>query len=104
VEAAVEGALGAVVRLNESPAAPVFASQCSMRRSFGPTHPANSSGSIWARKSCSGVAEKSRVMRMLGSFASASMARQVVGDEVTSENLESNCVDHRPQHLLSRYN
>src|SRR5579863_3965948 len=39
----------------------------------GPTHWANSTGSVWARNSCPGVAAKSRVMRMTGSFGSASM-------------------------------
>src|SRR5262245_39290194 len=38
----------------------------------GPIHWANSAGSVWARNSCSGVAAKSRVMRMTGSFGSAS--------------------------------
>jgi len=42
--------------------------------SFGPTHRAYSSGSVWARKSCSGVAAKSRVIRMIGTFGSASIA------------------------------
>ena len=45
---------------------------------FGPTHRANSAGSVWARNSCSGVAAKSRVIRMTGSFGSASMAVSVI--------------------------
>src|SRR5579872_4604196 len=44
----------------------------------GPTHRANSAGSVWARNSCSGVATKSRVMRMTGSFGSASMAVSMI--------------------------
>src|SRR3977135_2949351 len=39
----------------------------------GPIHCANSTGSVWARNSCSGVALKSRVVRMIGNFGSASM-------------------------------
>src|SRR5215831_3795388 len=59
---------------------PVRASQCSIRVSmaFGPTHRANSAGSVWARNSCSGVAAKSRVIRMTGSFGSASMVVSMV--------------------------
>src|SRR5262245_16106229 len=45
---------------------------------FGPTHWANSTGSVWARNSCWGVAAKSRVIRMIGSFGSASMVVCVV--------------------------
>ena len=41
--------------------------------SFGPTHCTNSSGSVWARTSCAGVARKSRVSRTSGTFGSASM-------------------------------
>src|SRR5262249_3211365 len=37
------------------------------------THWANSTGSVWARSSCAGVAAKSRLIRMMGSFGSASM-------------------------------
>ena len=33
---------------------------------IGPTQRANSSGSVWARISCAGVASKSRVMRIIG--------------------------------------
>src|SRR5215467_15111684 len=59
---------------------PVRASQYSIRVSmaFGPTHRANSAGSVWARNSWSGVAAKSRVMRMTGSLGSASMVVSVV--------------------------
>src|ERR1700722_14873507 len=55
---------------------PVRASQCSIRvrAASGPTHRANSAGSVWARNSCPGVAANSRVIRMIGSFGSASMA------------------------------
>src|SRR5437879_2572344 len=61
---------------------PVRASQCSIRVSapFGPTHWANSAGSVWARNSCPAVAANSRVIRMIGSFGSASMAVFVVVD------------------------
>src|SRR5215472_10040258 len=54
---------------------PLRASQCSIRVSAasGPTHWANSAGSVWARNSCPGVAANSRVIRMIGSFGSASM-------------------------------
>src|SRR5690348_1785423 len=44
----------------------------------GPTQRANSAGSVWARNSCSGVAAKSRSIRMTGSFWSASMIVSVV--------------------------
>src|ERR1700736_3591233 len=59
---------------------PVRASQCSIRvvRASGPTHRANNAGSVWARNSCPGVAAKSRVIRMTGSFGSASMAVSVI--------------------------
>src|SRR5215471_6430645 len=59
---------------------PVRASHCSIRVSiaFGPTHWANSTGSVWARNSCSGVAAKSRVIRMIGSLGSASMIVSLV--------------------------
>src|SRR6516164_6784665 len=59
---------------------PVRASQCSIRVSsaFGPTHWANSTGSVWARNTCSGVAAKSRVIRMIGSLGSASMVVSMV--------------------------
>src|SRR5262249_12964539 len=59
---------------------PVRASQCSIRVSIapGPAHWANSAGSVWARNSCSGVAAKSRVIQMIGSFGSASMVVCVV--------------------------
>src|SRR5215469_8768131 len=55
---------------------PLRASQCSIRVSAasGPTHWANSAGSVWARNSCPGVAANSRAIRMIGSFGSASMA------------------------------
>src|SRR5689334_7018191 len=54
---------------------PVRASQCSIRvvMASGPAHRANNAGSVWARNSCPGVAAKSRVIRMTGSFGSASM-------------------------------
>src|SRR5215472_5382405 len=63
---------------------PVRASQCSIRVSAasGPTHWANSAGSVWARNSCPGVAANSRVIRMIGSFGSASMAVSVAVDIV----------------------
>src|SRR5580700_1804050 len=63
---------------------PVRASQCSIRvvMASGPTHRANNAGSVWARNSCPGVAAKSRVIRMTGSFGSASMAVSVVVDIV----------------------
>src|ERR1700749_3444859 len=63
---------------------PVRASQCSIRvlAASGPTHRANSAGSVWARNSCPGVAANSRVIRMTGSFGSASMAVSVVVDIV----------------------
>ena len=44
----------------------------------GPTHRANNAGSVWARNSCSGVAAKSRAIRMTGSFGSASMTVSVI--------------------------
>src|SRR5690349_22475587 len=44
----------------------------------GPTHRANNAGSVWARNSCAGVAAKSRVIRMTGSFGSASMTVSVI--------------------------
>src|SRR5215471_21238379 len=55
---------------------PVRASQCSIRVSApsGPTHWANSAGSVWARNSWPGVAANSRVIRMIGSFGSASIS------------------------------
>ena len=40
----------------------------------GPIQRANSSGSVWARKSCSGVPAKSRQMWIIGTVGSASMA------------------------------
>src|ERR1700754_1254091 len=54
---------------------PAHASQCSIRVTTAPgrTHWANNAGSVWARSSCSGVAAKSRVVRMTGSLGSASM-------------------------------
>src|SRR6202000_618445 len=63
---------------------PVRASQCSIRVSaaLGPTHGANSAGSVWARNSCPAVAANSRVIRMIGSFGSAWMAVSVVVDIV----------------------
>src|SRR5215831_19122723 len=63
---------------------PVRASQCSIRVSAasGPTHRANSAGSVWARNSCLGVAANSRVIRMIGSFWSASMTASVAVDIV----------------------
>src|SRR5215471_15292780 len=59
---------------------PVRASQYSIRVSmaFGPTHRANSAGSVWARNSWSGVAAKSRAIRMTGSFGSASMVVSMI--------------------------
>jgi len=45
---------------------------------FGPTHWANNTGSVWARKSCFGVATKSRVIRMIGNLGSASMTVSVI--------------------------
>src|SRR2546423_235717 len=59
---------------------PVCASQCSIRvvMASGPTHRANNAGSVWARNSCPGLAAKSRVIRMTGSFGSASMAVCVI--------------------------
>src|SRR6266566_1865935 len=59
---------------------PVCASQCSIRvvMASGPTHRANTAGSVWARNSCPGVAAKSRVIRMTGSFGSASMTVSVI--------------------------
>ena len=59
---------------------PVDASQCSIRVAIasGPTHWANNTGSVWARKSCSGVATKSRVIRMTGTLGSASMTVSVI--------------------------
>src|ERR1700731_2349882 len=65
---------------------PVWASQCSIRvrAASGPTHRANSAGSVWARNSCPDVAANSRVIRMIGSFWSASMAVSVVVDIVGS--------------------
>src|SRR5271166_616754 len=59
---------------------PVRASQCSIRvvMASGPTHRANNAGSVWARNSCPGVAAKSRVIRMTGSFGSASMTVSVI--------------------------
>src|SRR5581483_12408186 len=48
----------------------------------GPIHWANSAGSVCARNSCPGVAANSRVIRMIGSFGSASMAVCVVADIV----------------------
>ena len=59
---------------------PVRASQCSIRvvMPSGPTHRANNAGSVWARNSCPGVAAKSRVIRMTGSFGSASMTVSVI--------------------------
>src|SRR3984893_985603 len=59
---------------------PVRASQCSIRvvMASGPTQRANSAGSVWARKSCPGVAAKSRAIRMTGSFGSASMIVSVI--------------------------
>src|SRR6516165_9956038 len=63
---------------------PVGASQCSIRvvSASGPTHRANSAGSVWARNSCPGVAANSRVIRMTGSFGSASIAVCVAVDIV----------------------
>ena len=54
---------------------PVVASQSRISVSirFGPTQRANSSGSVCARISSSGVASKSRVMRMIGRAGSASI-------------------------------
>src|SRR5215469_11265608 len=65
---------------------PVRASQCSIRVSAasGPTHWANSAGSVWARNSCPGVAANSRVIRMTGSLGSASMAVCVAVDIVVA--------------------
>src|SRR5689334_19141385 len=59
---------------------PVRASQCSIRvvMASGPTHRANNAGSVWARNSCPGVAAKSRVIRMTGTFGSASMTVSVI--------------------------
>src|SRR5690349_1200140 len=59
---------------------PVRASQWSIRvlPASGPIHWANSAGSVWARNSCPGVAANSRVIRMIGSFGSASMVVSVV--------------------------
>ena len=59
---------------------PVRASQCSIRvvRASGPTQRANNAGSVWARNNCSGVAAKSRAIRMTGSFGSASMTVSVI--------------------------
>src|SRR6516225_8922702 len=63
---------------------PVRASQCSIRVSAasGPTHRANSAGSVCARNNCPDVAANSRVIRMIGSFGSASMAVCVAVDIV----------------------
>ena len=51
-------------------------SQWSMRvvSESGPIHWAKSSGSVWARISCSGVASKSRQMWTAGTRSSATMA------------------------------
>jgi hypothetical protein len=51
-------------------------SQWSMRvvSEEGPIHRAKSSGSVWARMSCAGVAAKSRQMWTAGTVGSASMA------------------------------
>src|ERR1700730_1019567 len=59
---------------------PVRASQCSIRvvMASGPTHRANNPGSVWARNNCPGVAAKSRIIRMPGSFGSASMIVSVI--------------------------
>src|SRR5215472_7093999 len=59
---------------------PVRASQCSIwvAVASGPTHCANSTGSVWARNSCPAVAANSRVIQMIGNFGSASMAVCVV--------------------------
>ncbi len=75
VEAAVEAVLLAVAPGDVAPAPPVLASQSRILVSnpFGPTQRANSSGSVWARRSCAGVAAKSRVMRMMGTVGSASI-------------------------------
>ena len=40
---------------------------------LGPIHFTNSSGSVWARISCSGVALKSRVIRTIGRSGTASI-------------------------------
>src|SRR5215469_1370873 len=63
---------------------PVRASQCSIRvlAASGPTHWANSAGSVRARNSCPGVAANSRVILMIGSFWSDSMAVCMVVDIV----------------------
>jgi len=54
---------------------PVVASQSRILVSIpsGPTQRANNSGSVCARISCAGVASKSRVMRIMGNVASASI-------------------------------
>src|SRR5215472_7304822 len=73
---------------------PVCASQCSIRvvRASGPTHWANSAGSVWARNSCPGVAAKSRVIRMTGSFGSASMTVSVILFNLVSVHLRQDGV------------
>ena len=48
----------------------------------GPFHRTNSSGSVCALKSCSGVAAKSRVNRMPGMVGSASMRAVVMRSSV----------------------
>src|SRR6266498_5725183 len=45
---------------------------------FGPTHWTKRSGSVCARSNCAGVALKSRVMRMTGTFGSASMVASAI--------------------------
>src|SRR5215469_12974258 len=76
---------------------PVRASQCTIRVCIasGPTHCANNTGSVWARNSCPGVAAKSRAIRMIGSFGSASMAVSVILIMVTSIRV--------PDSFISRY-
>src|SRR5215470_972754 len=73
---------------------PVRASQCSIRvvMASGPTHRAKSAGSVWARNSCSGVAAKSRVIRMTGSFGSASMTVSVIVFMLVSPHLRQDGV------------
>ena len=76
VEAAVEAVLLAVAARRRSASGrrwwrPSRGSWSSIP--FGPTQRANSSGSVWARISCAGVASKSRVMRMIGRVGSASI-------------------------------
>src|SRR6195256_4607329 len=74
---------------------PVHASQCSIRvaMALGPTHLANNAGSVWARNSCSGVAAKSRVVRMTGNLGSASMAVSVMRFMLVSLQLRQDGVE-----------